>query len=182
MSFSIPWRRMAVVFAVAVLGYVALSYAFFEMPATQAAAEECGFLPGEFVSAGTLTYERSQAWRVSFVRKQEAFTAVSVGLAFAFLALALAVGRRGGMASAGAAAGGGLMAATALCVSCLAPALSIVGIGVAGGFLAGVPKALIALNTLVFTGWGTLYLSRRASAACPLPSQQTNSPLRSETP
>jgi hypothetical protein len=32
-----------------------------------------------------------------------------------------------------------------------------------------VPKWLIALNTLMLTGWGALYLVRRASAPCALP-------------
>ena len=66
----IPYRTMIAVFLAAALGYVALSYAVFQMPQTAAAAEECGFLADEFVSAGTLTYERSQAFAVSFLRKQ----------------------------------------------------------------------------------------------------------------
>jgi hypothetical protein len=164
----IPRRLMFIVFILAALGYVAVSYAVFQLPATPAAGEECGFLPGEFASGGTLVYERSQAWAISFMRKQEYFTAVTVGLAMAFMAFALAIGRRGGAASAGVAAGSGVLAVSALCVSCLAPALSVVGLGIAGGLLAGVPKWLIALNTLLLTGWGVLFLSRRA-AACALP-------------
>ncbi|GAA4332379.1 hypothetical protein GCM10023144_22240 [Pigmentiphaga soli] len=171
----IPRRLMLIVFLLAALGYVAVSYAVFKLPATPAAAEECGFLPGEFAATGTLAYERSQAWAISFVRKQEYFTAITVGLALAFMAFALAVGRRGGAASAGVAAGSGVLAVSALCVSCLAPALSVVGLGIAGGFLAGVPKGLIALNTLLLTSWGTLFLSRRASA-CALPPRAPASP------
>lgn len=165
----IPVRMMVTVFLVAALGYAGLSFALFKMPQTAQAAEECGFLPDEFVSEGTLTYARSQAFMVSFVRKEEYFTAATLGLAAAFAAFALRVGRRAGGASAGLAAGGGLLALSALCVSCLAPVLSVVGIGIAGSLLAAVPKALLFLNTLLLTGWGTLYLSRRATS-CPLPA------------
>lgn len=165
----IPVRMMMTVFLVAALGYAGLSFALFKMPQTAQAAEECGFLPDEFVSEGTLTYARSQAFMVSFVRKEEYFTAATLGLAAAFAAFALRVGRRAGGASAGLAAGGGLLALSALCVSCLAPVLSVVGIGIAGSLLAAVPKALLFLNTLLLTGWGTLYLSRRATS-CPLPA------------
>ena len=66
--------------------------------------------------------------------------------------------------------GGGALALSALCISCLAPALSVVGLGIAGTLLAGVPKWLIALNTLLLTGWGTLFLSRRLST-CELPTR-----------
>lgn len=165
----IPVRMMVTVFLVAALGYAGLSFALFKMPQTVQAAEECGFLPDEFVSEGTLTYARSQAFMVSFVRKEEYFTAATLGLAAAFAAFALRVGRRAGGASAGLAAGGGLLALSALCVSCLAPVLSVVGIGIAGSLLAAVPKALLFLNTLLLTGWGTLYMSRRATS-CPLPA------------
>ena len=150
----IPRRLMCIVFLLAALGYAAVSYAVFEVPATPAAAEACGFLPGEFAAGGTLAYERPQAWAISFVRKQEYFTAITVGLALAFMAFALAV--------------------SVLCVSCLAPALSLVGLGIAGGLLADVPKSLIALNTLLLTGWGVLYLSRRAGA-CAAPPRKPGS-------
>ncbi|WP_246663023.1 hypothetical protein [Pseudolabrys sp. FHR47] len=166
----IPYRLMIVLFVAAALGYAGLSFALFEMPATAADAENCGFLPGEFVEAGKLTYERSEAWWVSFQRKDEIFTAISVGLAVAFMGFALTTARRGGGRTAGGAAlGGGVLALSALCVSCLAPVLSVVGLGLAGTLLAGVPKWLLMLNTLMLTGWGTLYLSRRANASCALP-------------
>lgn len=170
----IPRRLMAIVFCLAVLGYLAVSYAVFQVPATPAAGQECGFLPSDFSSTGTLAYERSQAWMISFMRKQEYFTALTVGMAMAFMAFALSIGRRGGAASAGVAAGSGVLAVSALCISCLAPALSVVGIGIAGGFLAGVPKWLLALNTLLLTGWGVLFLSRRASS-CALPPRKAAS-------
>ena len=164
----IPVRMMATVFIVAALGYAGLAFALFKMPETAQAAEECGFLAEEFVSAGTLTYARSEAFLVSFVRKEEYFTAATLGLAAAFAAFALKVGRRAGGASAGLAAGGGLLALSALCVSCLAPVLSVVGLGIAGSLLVAVPKGLLFLNTLLLTGWGTLFLSRRATT-CPVP-------------
>lgn len=166
----IPYRLMIALFVVAALGYVGASFALFEMPATAADAENCGFLPGEFVEAGKLTYERSEAWWVSFQRKDEIFTTISVGLAVAFMGFALSTARRGGgRAAGGAALGGGVLALSALCVSCLAPVLSVVGLGLAGTLLAGVPKWLLMLNTLMLTGWGTLFLSRRANASCALP-------------
>jgi len=165
-----PYRLVIVLFVVAMLGYVGASFALFEMPASAADAENCGFLPGEFVDAGKLTYERSEAWWVSFQRKDEIWTTISVGLAVAFMGFALSTTRRGGgRAAGGAAVGGGVLALSALCVSCLAPVLSVVGLGLAGTLLAGVPKWLIALNTLLLTGWGTLYLSRRANTSCALP-------------
>jgi hypothetical protein len=166
-----PYRLAAALFVVAALAYVAMSFALFEMPATAEAAADCGFLPGEFVSEGKLTYERTQAFWVSFRRKDEIWTAISVGLAVSFIGFALAMARRAGKrAASGAAVGGSVLAVSALCVSCLAPVLSVVGIGLAGTLLAGVPKWLIALNTLMLTGWGTLYLVRRAgNASCALP-------------
>jgi hypothetical protein len=164
-----PYRLVIALFVAAALAYVGVSFVMFEMPANAADAENCGFLPGEFIEAGKLTYERSQAFWISFLRKDEIWTAVSVGLAVAFMGFALSTARRnGGRAAGGAALGGGVLALSALCVSCLAPVLSVVGLGIAGTLLAGVPKSLIALNTLLLTGWGTLYLSRRA-ASCPLP-------------
>jgi hypothetical protein len=132
------------------------------------AAEHCGFLPTDFTSTGVLAYERSQAWWISFTRKEEIFSLLSVGLAGGFAGFALRVGRGGT-----GALGGGLLALSALCVSCLAPVLSVVGLGMAASLLAGVPKSLIFLNTLLLTGWGALYLSRRASRGCPLPSGRT---------
>lgn len=89
------------------------------------------------------------------------------------MAYALQIGRRAGASrmvvnATGAAAGGGMLALSALCVSCMAPVLSAVGLGLAGTLLAGVPKWLIACNALLLTGWGSLVLSRRLTA-CPLP-------------
>lgn len=153
------------------LGYLGAGYLAFEMPATFADAENCGFLPDEFVAAGELTYERGRAWWVSVLRKEEYVSALSMGLALGFVGYALAIGRRGGVrGTAGAALGGGLLAVSALCVGCLAPVLSVVGLGVAASLLAGIPKTLILLNTLVLTSWGALYLTRRSAAGCPIPA------------
>lgn len=167
-------RWLVVLFAAVLVGYAALSFAVFQVPETIADAENCGFLPDEFVSAGQLTYERGHAWWISFQRMGEIWSALSVALAVTFAGFAVSVRRRaGGGATAGAAVGGGVLALSAICVSCLAPVLSVVGLGVAGSFLAGLPKWLIALNTLILTGWGTLYLSRRGSA-CALPDPRAS--------
>jgi hypothetical protein len=174
MTLMFRYRWLIALFLVVSLGYAALSFAAFQMPDTMADAENCGFLPGEFVAAGQLTYERSQAWWISFQRKDEVWTALSVGLAAAFVSFALSIGRRaGGRVAAGAAMGGGVLALSALCVSCLAPVLSVVGLGLAGSLLAGLPKWLIALNTLMLTGWGALYLTRRGRV-CPLPASESS--------
>lgn len=168
------YRWLLALFVVVTLGYMALSFAMFQMPDTMADAENCGFLPGEFVAAGQLTYERSQAWLISFQRKDEIWIAVSVGMAATFIGFALSIGRRvGGGVATGAAMGGGVLALSAICVSCLAPVLSVVGLGLAGSLFAGLPKWLIALNTLMLTGWGALYLSRRGSS-CPVPRSKTS--------
>lgn len=164
----IPYRRLAIFFAVAALAYVALSYVMFKVPATLAEAELCGFTEDDFNAAGQIAYPPVHAWWVSFVRQQEWWSAISIGLAFAFIGFALSATRKVGGAGAGAAVGGGVLAVSAICVSCLAPVLSVVGLGLAGSLLAGVPKWLITLNTLMLTGWGTLYLSRKLST-CELP-------------
>lgn len=167
------YRGWVALFVLAALAYVAVSFAVFQMPDTLADAENCGFLPDEFVAAGQLTYERTSAWWVSFQRMGEVWSALSVALAVTFMRFALSVRRRaGGGVSVGATLGGGVLALSALCVSCLAPVLPVVGLGLAGSLLAGLPKWLIALNTLLLTGWGVLYLTRRAGA-CRLPRAAT---------
>src|SRR3569623_499183 len=156
------YRGLIALFMLASLGYVVASFIAFRMPETVADAENCGFLPGEFVAAGQLTYERTQAWWVRIQRKEEIWVALSLGLAAAFTGIALSAGRRAGRGVAtGAAMGGG---------------------GLAGSLLAGLPKWLIALNTLILTGWGALYLTRRGRA-CPLaPSKapESSSPKTAE--
>lgn len=162
--------------ALAAGAYVVASWLGFTVPTTLADGELCGFVEGDFTAQGQLAYAPVSAWWLSFVRKGEYWTALSVGMAVGFVVYALQVGRRvGGARAAGAAAGGGLLALSALCVSCLAPVLGAVGLGLVGSLLVGVPKWLIALNTLLLTGWGSLVLSRR-SVSCPLPTSRACSP------
>lgn len=170
--------------ALGAAGYALASYLTFHVPATLADGEACGFVAGDFAPNGTLAHAPLDAWWLSFTRQQEYFSALSVGLAIGFVVFALQLGRRAGAARvAGAAAGGGLLALSALCVSCLAPVLSAVGLGLAGSLLAGFPKWLIALNTALLTGWGALVLSRRSQQACPLPaSRPSNSPAQGQRP
>jgi hypothetical protein len=162
------YRLMVSVFLSATLAYAGVSRAVFVVPVSVEAAEACGFTSADFTPAGDLGYAPTQAWWVSFTRMEEYWSAISFGLALAFIAFAAAAARRlGGAVTSGAAVGGGLLAMGALCVSCLAPALAAVGLGLAGGWLAGIPKWLMALNTLLFTAWGTLFLARRLTA-CPV--------------
>ncbi len=171
----IPYRRLIVFFLLAAVAYVALSYLTFKVPATLAEAELCGFTEDDFNSAGEIVYPPVHAWWVSFVRQQEWWSTISIGLAFAFIGFALQATRKVGGVGAGAAVGGSVLAVSAICVSCLAPVLSVVGLGLAGSLLAGVPKWLIALNTFMLTGWGTLYLSRKLSS-CELPRNAAAKP------
>lgn len=151
--------------------YVLAGYLSFEMPQSLADAELCGFVADDFDAAGQLSYPPVHAWWVSFVRKQEYFGALTVGVALAFVGYALWVGRRAGRgARAGAVAGGGVLAFSALCVGCLAPVMSAVGLGLFSTWLADVPSWLIALNTVLICGWGALMLSRRLTR-CELPAR-----------
>lgn len=173
----LPIRLMLSVFVLAVLGYVALGWASFEMPASLELAEACGFTGADFNSAGHIDYAPTQAWFVSFMRKQEYFSAIAVGLASGFIAFVLSQARRlGAGVASGAAVGGGALALGALCLGCLAPALSVVGLGVASTALAGVPKWMMALNTLLLTAWATLYLLRTLNA-CPVMPQPRSTPV-----
>ena len=163
--------KATLTFGLTAAAYVGLSFVLFEMPQTAAAAEECGFLPGEFISAGELTFAHNKAFVVSFLRKQEYLTAATLGIVAAFAIFALHIRRPGtGAASLGMATGGGLIALSALCVSCLAPVLSVVGLGLLGSLFAGVPKVLLLANAVLLCGWGGLYLSRK-SQSCSLPSR-----------
>jgi hypothetical protein len=165
-----PARIAALAAGAAAVAYVAVSYAAFKVPVSLAEAEACGFLADDFNAAGALVHSAAGAWWTSFMRQQEYWSVLSLALAAGFAVYALSAGRRIGRGvAAGAALGGGVLALSALRVSCLAPALSVVGLGLAGTLLAGLPKWLIALNTAVLTGWGTLFLSRRL-ASCPLPA------------
>ena len=107
----LPFRRMALLFVIGALGYAALSYLTFKMPATLADGELCGFVEQDFNAAGQFVHAPVSAWWISFTRLQEFWTAVSVGLSVAFVGFALTVGRRaGGRPAAGAAMGGGVLA------------------------------------------------------------------------
>jgi hypothetical protein len=167
----IPYRLMVTVFVVATLAYVAAGWGTFTVPVSLEDAEACGFTSADFGQSGRIEYPATQAWWLSFARKQEYWSALSAGMACAFVAFALsAVRRLGTGVAAGAAAGGGVIALGALCIGCLAPMLSVVGLGIGGTLLSGIPKWLMALNTLLLTGWGTLFLSRRL-AVCPVMSR-----------
>ena len=173
----LPIRLMASVFLVAVLGYLALGWATFTVPVSLELGEACGFTSDDFNAAGQITYAPIQAWFVSFMRKQEYFSAISIGLTFAFMAFVLSKARLlGAGVASGAAAGGGLLALGALCLGCLTPALSLVGLGLASAAMAGVPKWMMAVNTLILTGWGTLYLSRKLNV-CPVMPKSTASKI-----
>jgi len=163
----IPYRLMTIVFLLSALAYVGISYRMFEMPVSVAEAEARGFTSADFTPTGQLTYAPAKAWWVSFVRKSEYWISISIGIAVAFMEFALrSVSRLGGIAS-GAALGGGLLVIGAVSLSCIAPAMFIVDLRLVSGLLAGVPKWLMALNTLLAAAGGTLFLSRRLSA-CPV--------------
>lgn len=173
----LPWRLMLAAFVVAVLAYIAVGAATFTVPVSLEDAQACGFTIDDFNAAGRIDMPPLGAWWVSFLRKQEYLSALCMGLACSFVALAVFAARRIGVGVAsGAAAGGGLLALGAVCIGCLAPALSAIGIGIAGSLLADIPKWLMLLNTFILTGWGTLFLARRLSTcavpAC-APVQQT---------
>ena len=164
----IPYRLMITVFVVALIAYVGLGRLTFTVPLSLEAAEACGFTLDDFAASGRIEYAPTQAWWLSFVRKQEYWGALSVGLAFAFVAFALsAVRQLGSGIASGAAVGGGLLALGAICLGCLAPILSVIGIGLGGAALIDIPKWMMALNTLLLTSWGTLFLARRL-ACCPV--------------
>ena len=177
----IPYRLMFVVFLTTVLIYVGLGWATFTVPVSLEDAEACGFTSADFGKSGRIEYPATQAWQLSFMRKQEYWSAICAGLACAFVAFALSAMRRLGTGiAAGAAMGGGVLALGALCIGCLAPVLSVVGLGIGGTLLLGIPKWLMALNTLLLTGWGTLFLSRRL-AVCPVVGAQcAQSPIIEE--
>lgn len=159
--------RWGVLFFLAgVVAYAIASRALFQMPATLAEAEACGFTPQEF-TGGQLNMTVDQAWRLRFIRQQEYLSALSMGVVVAFVAFAVGKVRQiGGAAMAGSAAGGGVLALLSLCASCLGPTLTTVVLGLSGSLVLDIPKWLMTLTTAVFTGWGYLFLQRRATC-CP---------------
>lgn len=177
----IPLRLMLAAFVVTVAAYVGISFLVWQPPASLLEGEACGFTSADFDASGALQYSRADAWRVSFGRTQEYFSAASLGLIVAFLAFVVARGRfLGGAFASGAAVGGGMLAVGAVCLSCLAPALSLIGLGVATAALSGIPKWLMTFNIFVVLAWGTLFIARRlstcslrppvAGAACATPA------------
>jgi hypothetical protein len=91
---------------------------------------DCGFSPADYTATGTLRFTPGQAWWRSFLRKQEYFSAISLGFVVAFVGFAMSKMRQigSGMAS-GMCAGGGVLALLTLCLGCLAPTLSAIGLG-----------------------------------------------------
>ena len=171
----IPKRMMFLVFVIAALASVGLERAPFTVPLSLEDAQACGFTIDDFAPSGKIEYAPTQAWWLSFMRKQEYFGAITVGLAAAFVAFALsAVRQLGAGIASGAAVGGGVLALAAVCLGCMAPVLSIIGIGIGGAALVDIPKWLLALNTLLLTGWGTMFLSRRLTS-CPVLPRATQS-------
>ena len=164
------WRLPLVLLLIGGIGYAAFSYAAFAPPVTVSEQEnnDCGFNPADFTAAGQLRFSQGEAWWVSFLRKQEYFSALSMGLIIAFLSFAIGRVRQIGLgAASGAVAGGGILAVLTLCLGCLAPTLATVGLGLVGNLALPIPKWLMLLNTLVLTAGGAVFLSRRARA-CPI--------------
>ena len=102
----IPKRMMFLVFVIAALAYVGLERATFTVPLSLEAAEACGFTINDFAPSGKIEYAPTQAWWLSFMRKQEYFGAITVGLAAAFVAFALSAVRQLGAGIASGAAVG----------------------------------------------------------------------------
>ena len=171
-------------------GYIAASRLVFAVPlatpvsmpgpASEGATDsnDCGFSPADYTTTGALRFSPGQAWWMSFQRKQEYFSAVSIGFMVAFMGFAMSKLRQigSGMAS-GMCAGGGLLALVALCLGCLAPTLSAIGLGFVAnlGLAQILPKWLMTLNTVGLSLWGMVFLARRARA-CPLQGTATGEP------
>jgi hypothetical protein len=141
-------------------------------------SNDCGFSPADYTATGALRFTPGQAWWMSFLRKQEYFSAVSIGFVVAFMGFAISKLRQlgSGMAS-GMCAGGGLLALVTLCLGCLAPTLSAIGLGFVAnlGLAQLLPKWLMTLNTAVLSLWGMVFLTRRARA-CPLQGTAAREP------
>jgi hypothetical protein len=141
-------------------------------------SNECGFPPADYTATGALRFSPGQAWWRSFLRKQEYFSAVSMGCVVAFMGFVMRKLRQlgSGMAS-GLCAGGGLLALVTLCLGCLAPTLSAIGLGLVAnlGLAQILPKWLMTLNTAVLSLWGMVFLARR-TRACPLQGTEAGEP------
>jgi hypothetical protein len=165
-----PWYLPVALILIGCMGYAAFSYAAFA-PAKIASAGEtndCGFYPGDFTATGQLRFSKRQAWWISFLRQQEYFSALSIGLITALMGFAVGKARQIGTATvSGAVAGGGVLAVLTLCLGCLAPTLATVGLSLVGNLALPIPKWLMLLNTLILTTWGTVFLSKR-TRMCPV--------------
>ena len=111
------------VFLIALVGYVGIHRLTFKMPTDTASADaagfvgaECGFTPADFSSGHQMTV--NEAWWISFTRKQDYFSALTMALSIAFASYVLIKARLIGVkTAAGSLTGGGLLAGTALCLS-----------------------------------------------------------------
>jgi len=141
-------------------------------------SNDCGFSPADYTATGELRFTPGQAWWMSFLRKQEYFSAVSIGFVVAFMGFAISKLRQigSGMAS-GMCAGGGLLALLTLCLGCLAPTLSTIGLGLVAnlGLAQILPKWLLMLNTAGLSLWGMIFLARR-TRVCPLQGTAAREP------
>jgi hypothetical protein len=165
------WYLPLILLCLGITGYVAASRLTFAAPTLVSQTtdtNDCGFNPADFTATGNLRFSEGQAWWVSFLRKQEYFSALSIGLLVAFVGFAVTKVRQiGTAAAAGAVAGSSILGVLALCLGCLAPTLSAIGLGLVGTLTLPIPKWLMTLSTLVLTIWGTVFLSKR-STTCPV--------------
>jgi hypothetical protein len=170
---NIPYRLMLAVFLVTMLAYVGLERSTFTPPSSGEAAKKCGLIGDDLDALAEIqNMPPTKMWWTGFVNTQEYWNVVSAGLAGAFIAFGISAARRVGAGIAsGAVMGGGLLAFLTICLGCLAPVLSVVGIGIGGSMLADIPKWVMTLNTLLLTGGGTLFLSRRLTSCPVLPTQ-----------
>jgi hypothetical protein len=128
-------------------------------------SNDCGFSPADYTAAGELRFTSGQAWWLSFLRKQEYFSAISIGFVVAFMGFAMSKLRQiGSGITSGMCAGGGLLALVTLCLGCLAPTLSTIGLGLVAnlGLAQILPKWLMTLNVAGLSLWGMVFLARRA--------------------
>jgi hypothetical protein len=141
-------------------------------------SNDCGFSPADYTATGELRFTPGQAWWMSFLRKQEYFSAVSIGFVVAFMGFAMSKLRQlGSSMASGMCAGGGVLALLTLCLGCLAPTLSAIGLGFVAnlGLAQLLPKWLMTLNTAGLSLWGMVCLARRARA-CPLQGTTAGEP------
>jgi hypothetical protein len=141
-------------------------------------SNDCGFSPADYTATGALRFTPGQAWWLSFLRKQEYFSALSMGFVVAFMGFAMRKLRPiGSGIVSGMCAGGGLLAMITLCLGCLAPTLSAIGLGLVAhlGLAQILPKWLMTLNVAGLSLWGMVFLARRARA-CPLQGMEAGAP------